>query len=189
VAQESLKVGQPVAIVLSAGPDTQTIPNVEGQAQAAAQSLLEGNPFKFVVSVTTEANDTVDVGDVIRTEPAVGGELATGSAITLIVSSGVEQVSVPPVAGLTEAQAKNLLTSKGLTATVTRVDVAAGDANDGRVIAQNPNSGTLVDPGSAVTIQVGRAVAPATTTTTTTTTLPPTTTSTTTTTTSTTLAP
>ncbi len=189
VALQSLKVGQPVAIVLSAGPDTQTIPNVEGQAQAAAQSLLEGNPFKFVVGVTTEANDTVDAGDVIRTEPAVGGELAPGSPITLIVSSGVEQVSVPPVAGLTEAQAKNLLTSKGLVATVTRVDVAAGDANDGRVIAQNPNSGTLVDPGSAVTIQVGRAVAPVTTTTTTTTTTAPPATTTTTTTTTTTVAP
>jgi eukaryotic-like serine/threonine-protein kinase len=185
VANESLKVGSPVAIVLSAGPDTQTIPNVEGQSQQAAQQLLEGDPFNFVVSVLTENSDTVDTGDVIRTEPAVNGELAPGSPITIVVSSGVQQVQVPVVVGLTEAQAKNLLISKGLTANVAFVDVAAGNSNDGRVIASNPNANTLVDPGSAVGLTVGRAVAPTTTetTTTTSTTLPPTTTSSTTTTT------
>jgi beta-lactam-binding protein with PASTA domain/predicted Ser/Thr protein kinase len=184
-ANELLKPGLPVAIVMSAGPDTQTIPNVEGQSEAAARSLLEGTPFEFVVSVITEASDSVDSGDVIRTEPAVGGELAPGSPITLVVSSGVQQVSVPPVVGLTEAQAKNLITSKDLVANVTFVDVAPGNSNDGRVIAQNPTSGTLVNPQSTVGIQVGRAVAPTTTTstTTTTTTIPPTTTSSTTTTT------
>jgi len=95
--------------------------------------------------------------------------------------------------GLTEAQAKNQLTAKGLTANVTLVNVPAGDPNDGRVISQSPTAGNLVAPASAVGLQVGRAVAPATTTTTTTippttTTTPPTTT-TTTTTTSTTTAP
>jgi serine/threonine protein kinase/beta-lactam-binding protein with PASTA domain len=185
-ATELLKPGQPVAIVLSAGPNTQTIPNVEGQSEAAARQLLEGTPFKFVVTVVTETSDSVDAGDVIRAEPAVNGELAAGSPITIIVSSGVEQVQVPPVAGLTETQAKNQITAKGLTANVTYVDVAAGNSNDGRVVAQDPAGGQMVAPGSAVGLQVGRAVAPVTTSTSTTTlpptTLPPTTTTTTTTT-------
>jgi eukaryotic-like serine/threonine-protein kinase len=183
-ATQTLAVGTPVNIVLSAGPDSKTIPNVGGQNQDAAQQLLEGEPFNFVVTITTEPSDSVAAGAVIRTEPAVGGELAVGSPITLIVSAGIEQVQVPPVVGLTEAQARNLITSKGLVANVTFVNVPAGDSNDGRVIAQSPTAGARVAPGSAVGLQVGRAVAPPTTsTTTTTTTLPPTTTSTTTTTT------
>jgi beta-lactam-binding protein with PASTA domain len=94
------------------------------------------------------------------------------------------------VVGLTEAQAKNQITSKGLTANVTFVNVPSGDANDGRVISQSPTGGNLVPPGSAVGLQVGRAVAPPTTsTTTTTTTIPPTTTSSTTTTTTTIVGP
>lgn len=184
-ATTSLTVGSPVNIVLSAGPDAKTIPNVAGQNQDAARQFLEGEPFKFVVTTITEASDTVVAGAVIRTEPAIGGELAVGSPITIVVSLGLELVPVPPVVGLTEAQARNAITAKNLTATVTFLNVAAGSADDGRVVAQNPAAGTKVAPGSAVGLQVGRAVVPPTTSTTTTTstTLPPTTTSTTTTTT------
>jgi serine/threonine-protein kinase len=179
-ADELLKPGATVVVVLSAGPDSQTIPNVVGQAQDAAKSLLEGKPFLFVVTIQPEASDKVASGSVIRTDPEVGGELAPGSPITIFVSTGIEQVAVPPVVGLTEAQAKNQLTAKGLTANVTLVNVPAGDPNDGRVISQSPTAGNLVAPASAVGLQVGRAVAPVTTTTSTT--LPPTTTSSTTTT-------
>jgi eukaryotic-like serine/threonine-protein kinase len=183
-AAQLLVVTSPVNIVLSAGPDSKTIPNVAGQQQDAAKQFLEGDPFKFVVTVTTEPNDKVPAGSVIRTEPAIGGQLAVGSPITIVVSAGVEQVQVPPVVGLTEAQARNLITAKALTVNVTPVNVPAGDANDGRVISQSPTAGTKVAPGSAVGLQVGRAVAPpSTSTTTTTTTLPPTTTTSTTTTT------
>ena len=91
--------------------------------------------------------------------------------------------------GLTEAQAKNQITKKGLTANVTYVNVPSGDANDGRVISQSPTGGNLVEPGSPVGLQVGRAVAATTTTSTTTTTIPPTTTTSTTTTTTTTTIP
>jgi serine/threonine-protein kinase len=184
-ATTSLTVGSPVNIVLSAGPDAKTIPNVAGQNQDAARQLLEGEPFRFVVTAVTEASDTVVAGAVIRTEPAIGGELAVGSPITIVVSLGLELVQVPPVVGLTEAQARNAITAKNLTATVTFLNVAAGSADDGRVVAQNPAADKKVAPGSAVGLQVGRAVVPPTTSTTTTTstTLPPTTTSTTTTTT------
>ncbi|MFM2070011.1 MAG: hypothetical protein RLZZ623_274, partial [Actinomycetota bacterium] len=159
-AAQLLVVTSPVNIVLSAGPDSKTIPNVAGQQQDAAKQFLEGDPFKFVVTVTTEPNDKVPAGAVIRTEPAIGGQLAVGSPITIVVSAGVEQVQVPPVVGLTEAQARNLITAKALTVNVTPVNVPAGDANDGRVISQSPTAGTKVAPGSAVGLQVGRAVAP-----------------------------
>ena len=174
-AGQELKAGSTVNIVLSAGPDAQIIPNVTGQAQDVARSFLEDAPYRFVVSVITEANDTTPAGSVIRTEPASGGELAVGSPITLIVSLGVEQVQVPLVVGLPEAQARNAITTKGLTVNVTLVNVPAGDANDGRVIRQDPPVGQRVAPGSQVGLQVGRAVA-APTTSTTSTTVPPTTT-------------
>ncbi|MEY4231564.1 MAG: hypothetical protein RLZZ362_2413, partial [Actinomycetota bacterium] len=153
------KVGSTVNIVLSGGPDTQAVPDVVGQNQDNAKRFLEGQPFSFVVSVLPEASATVPTGAVIRTEPAVGSELASGSPITLIVSTGVQQVNVPPVVGQTEAVARNLITSKGLTANVTYVNVPFGDANDGRVISQSPTGGNLVAPNSPVGLQVGRAVA------------------------------
>ena len=182
-ANELLKPGEAVTIVLSSGPVTQPVPDMTDQTQDAAKRFLESAPFSLVVTIQPEVNADVAAGTVIRTEPAAGQQLAPRSQITLFVSSGVEKVQVPSVRGLTEAQAKNQIVAAGLTVTVTYVNVPAGDANDGRVMSQSPTGGNLVDPGSAVGITVGRAVAATTTTTTTpptTTTSPPPTTTTTT---------
>jgi serine/threonine-protein kinase len=185
-ATTSLKVGSPVAIVLSGGPNTQTIPDVANEQVANATATLQGAPFTFVVTTKTEASPTVAKDLVIRTEPAAGGQLAVGGAITLIVSSGPEQVTVDAVVGLTEAVARTTITSKGLQVNVTYVNVPAGDANAGLVISQSIPPGTKVNPTTMIGLQVGRAVAPPSTSTTSTTT---TTTSTTTTTTTTTTTP
>lgn len=178
-AATPLKVGSPVAIVLSGGPNTQTIPDVATQQVAAATATLQGEPFGFIVTSKTEVSATVAKDVVIRTEPAAGGQLAVGGAITLIVSSGPEQVIVDPYVGLTEAQARTQITAKGLQVNITYVNVPAGDANAGLVISQSLPAGTKVDPTTMIGLQVGKAVAPpstTSTTTTTTTTVPATTT-------------
>ena len=168
--------GTVVNIVMSAGPNTQEVPELVNQPQDVAVQFLEASPRNFVVTVQEEANETIPKGVVIRTEPAAFSQLQPGGSITVFVSSGVAQVIVPPLVGATEAQARVLLTDKGLVPEVSYIAVIAGDANDGRVISQSVPSGTAVDPGSTVKINVGKAAAPATTTTTTT--IPPTTTTT-----------
>jgi beta-lactam-binding protein with PASTA domain len=120
---------------------------------------------------------TVPQGTVMEIRPGPGELIAKGSDVLIIVSSGPEPVRVPAVVGRTEAQARNTLTEVGLVPRVTYVDVAAGSPDDGRVVAQSLPAGSQVDPGTGITITVGRAVAPVTTipptTTTTTTTIPP----------------
>jgi beta-lactam-binding protein with PASTA domain len=178
-AETLLEPGAPVNIVLSAGPNTNPVPNVVGQTESDARATLEGEPYLYVVTAEDEASTEVEEGRVIRTDPGVGSDIAVGGPITIFVSTGPEQTTVPPVVGLTEAQARTQLQADGLVPDVQYVNVAAGDANDGLVISQNPTAGTEVDPNSTVRLRVGRAVAAATTTTstttTTTTTLPPTT--------------
>jgi serine/threonine-protein kinase len=93
------------------------------------------------------------------------------------VSSGPEDVRVPVVRGRTEAQARNTLTELGLIPVVNYQDGNFGPAEDGRVISQSLPVGSLVPPGTEVTIVVARNTAPPTTTIPpTTTTIPPTTT-------------
>ena len=117
--------------------------------------------------------------------PGPGELIAKGSDVLIIVSNGPEPVRVPAVVGRTEAQARNTLTEEGLVPSVSYVDVPAGATDDGRVVAQSLPAGSQVDPGTAITITVGRAITtvPPPTTSTTTTTTPPTTAPTTTTTT------
>jgi serine/threonine-protein kinase len=176
-ALEMAKQDSVVSLVVSQGKGKVTVPDVVGQSGTSAKSLLESAVFGFTVTITSEPNDSVPLGSVIRTNPAVDAQVDKGSALTLFVSSGPTQVAVPPAIGLKEDQARALIASKGLiTAPVIFQDVPFGSANDGRVLSISPAPGVLVNSSSTVTLTVGKALpAP---TTTTTTTLPPTTTTT-----------
>jgi uncharacterized repeat protein (TIGR01451 family) len=84
---------------------------------------------------------------------------------------------VPPVEGLTEAAARNQLTTKGLVANVVYVTLATGSPDDGHVISQSIPPTDSVVPGTTITLKVGKAApAPTTTTAPPTTTIAPTTT-------------
>ncbi|HTH07271.1 MAG TPA: PASTA domain-containing protein, partial [Ilumatobacteraceae bacterium] len=137
-------------------------------------STLTSDAYKFVVTVEEEPSENIPEGSATRTDPVAGTPVEIGSEITLYISSGPEQVTVPPLENLTEAQARNQLTSVGLVPDVQYQTLTTGDPKIGRVISQNVPAGTKVDPGTTVRILVGRAPAPPpTTTSTTTTTSPP----------------
>jgi serine/threonine-protein kinase len=182
-ATTQVRQGDVITLVVSAGANQIPVPPISGLSEADARTTLE--TAGLIVTVTPEASDTVNAGTAIRTDPAVAALVPKGSAITLFVSSGAAPVKVPPVEGLTEAQARTKLTGVGLTPDVTYQNVPAGDPKDGKVITQSIASGTDVAPGTVVKLKVGKAVVPVTTTTVapTTTTIAPTTTTTTTTTT------
>ena len=158
-ATQTLAAGATVEVVVSAGAGQVIVPNVTGQLEAAAKSLLEGAPFKFVVTVATEASATVAKGQVLRTDPALDLPVDSGRAITVYVSSGPLPVAVPAVKGLSEADAKAALVKVGLDADIEYVDLSAGNASVGKVISQGTASGAMADPGTKIALTVGRAPA------------------------------
>jgi eukaryotic-like serine/threonine-protein kinase len=171
--------GTVVNLVVAAPPSSVQVPGeVIGMTEVEARALLQGPPYGFVVTTDVRPSSTVPAGTVMEIRPGPGELVAKGSDVLIVVSDGPEPVTVPAVVGRTQAQATNTLTEQGLVPSVSFVDVAAGSPDDGRVVAQSLPAGTKVDPGTGITITVGRAVAPVTTVppTTTTTTVPPTTT-------------
>ena len=161
-----LAKGQNVTINVSGGSGQLAVPNVVvGQTTAAAQTFLTAEPYKFVVTVTQEASATVAKGIVIRTDPAQGTLVDAATPITIFVSSGPAPVVMPNVKGLSETAARDALAKLDLTATVEYVDLAAGNANVGKVIAQDTAAASMVNPGTAIVLTVGRdtsvTVAPA----------------------------
>jgi serine/threonine-protein kinase len=153
-----LPAGTAIRVVVSKGGPEVAIPNVEGQAVDAAQQVLVGSPFLFNVTLAEEPSSTIAKGRVIRTDPAIGTTVASGSNVTLIVSGGGNQSTVPDVAGQSEADAKSVLNTAGLVWEVRYQNVPAGDENDGLVISQSLQPDTQVNPGSKVTLIVGRAL-------------------------------
>ena len=155
-----LAKGQTVTVNVSGGTGQLAVPNVViGQTTESAQTFLIAEPYKFVVTVTPEPSATVLKGIVIRTDPVQGTLVDAASPITIFVSSGPAPVAMPNVRGQTEAAAVAALGKLGITATVEYVDLAAGNANVGKVIAQDTAAASMVNPGSAVVLTVGRDTA------------------------------
>ena len=153
-----LPAGTAIRVVVSKGGPEVAIPNVEGQTSEAAQQVLIGAPFLLNVTLAEETSTTIAKGRVIRTDPAIGTKVASGSNVTLIISGGGNQSTVPDVAGQSEADAKSMLNTAGLVWEVRYQNVPAGDENDGLVISQSLQPDTQVNPGSKVTLIVGRAL-------------------------------
>lgn len=164
-AGEQILPGGIVDLVVSEGSGVAAVPNVAGQTEAAATTLLQGEPYRLVVTRAEEPSDDVEAGRVIRTDPPIGSDVNIGSGIRIVVSTGRALVAVPPVTGLTESQARSQLSAapRNFNVDVSYVNVPFGDSNDGRVISQDPSRGVEVAPESTVRITVGRAVAPPTT--------------------------
>jgi serine/threonine-protein kinase len=81
--------------------------------------------------------------------PAPGdGTQPYGSAVTITVSEGVPQVTVPDVGGKNKDEATAILKKAGLEVDVTQF--LAGN----RVFQQSPKAGQTVDQGSTVRILI-----------------------------------
>jgi serine/threonine-protein kinase len=157
LANEQVRSGSPISVVVSGGTGGNNIPNIEGQISSAAEQLLKSSPYNFVVSITAEPSATVEKGRAIRTDPTIGTPLPAGSPIALIVSSGSPTVVVPDVTGNTEGEAQTAMNAAGLITEVKYQNVPAGDANDGRVISQSREALSAVAPGTKVTLVIGKS--------------------------------
>lgn len=160
LANEQVRSGSPISVVVSGGTGGSNIPNIEGQVSSAAEQLLKSSPYNFVVTITAEPSATVEKGRAIRTDPVIGTPLPAGSPIALIVSSGSPTVIVPDVTGKTEGEAQTAINAAGLITDIKYQNVPAGDANDGRVISQSREAQSAVAPGTKVTLVIGKSTTP-----------------------------
>jgi serine/threonine-protein kinase len=147
--------GSTVTIFVSNGPAAVTVPDVSGDSLGQAQATLQNAGFE--TSTTSEADDSTPSGRVIRTEPPAGSQRPKGATITIVVSSGTGNVTVPSVIGLSQANATAVLENKGFEVDVQEQEVL-DPSKDGKVIDQDPNSGASRPSGATVTITVGQAV-------------------------------
>ncbi|HEX6651373.1 MAG TPA: Stk1 family PASTA domain-containing Ser/Thr kinase [Thermoleophilaceae bacterium] len=148
----SVTKGTRVRLLVSQGPEQVTVPDVTGLSQASAESRLRDAHLE--VQVDERESEDVPEGDVISQDPAAGTDVARNSTVTIAVSTGKPQVTVPDVVGMKEAKANSALSRAGLTPVRAEREVT-DPTQDGVVIEQRPSSGSQVDKGSQVTIVVG----------------------------------
>jgi eukaryotic-like serine/threonine-protein kinase len=167
--------GSAVQLVVSSGKQQVAIPSLIGQTPSSAGATL--SQLQLVVGPQiNEASNSVSFGKVTRTAPPAGTQVPVGTSVTVYVSTGVPQVTVPDLTNDTQAAASAALQAAGLVGSFSTVPVSNGN-QDGIVQSQTPSNGTNVNQGSTVNVTIGKFT-PSPTTTTTSTTVPATTTTT-----------
>ncbi len=128
-----------------------TVPNVIGETQESATSILQG--LGYTVTVVTTASPQ-DAGTVISQSPPSGAALAPGQPVEISVSSGPEVVPIPDVEGLDLVAAINLIRDAGFTVDPNQQTEASEEIEEGRVIRTNPPANTLVAAESQVSVVI-----------------------------------
>ncbi|NDK32404.1 protein kinase domain-containing protein [Nesterenkonia haasae] len=129
-----------------------TVPAVAGLPEEEAVEEL--SDAGLTPETVTEASSDVEPDIAIRTDPASGTEVESGSDITLYVSEGAGEVEVPEgLVGQPEDTVRDILEEAGLeVGTVTEEDHE--EASQGLVLSTDPESGTSVETGSAVNLVI-----------------------------------
>lgn len=142
-----------VSLVISLGPQTVKVPDLQGYPLDKAKSELKESGLE-PGRVIREFNDDVTRGSVISSTPGTGTKVRSGAAIELTVSKG-SPVDVPDVTGSTPADARAELEEAGL-----KVKIAPARVNSefdaGQVAQQSPTQGKQAAEGDTVTLTLSK---------------------------------
>ena len=140
-----------------AGPGKRvTIPAVAGQTyEQALNSLREEG---LTARRRNVYSDTVPSGSVVSTDPGGGGRVHPSRVVTVTVSRGIEQVTVPDLSGLSAQEARRRLGSARLV--YREAAVYSESVDEGRVVSQSVAADTAVNHDSAVTVTISKGRQP-----------------------------
>jgi serine/threonine-protein kinase len=141
VANQQWPKDKPVQLLVSSG---QPLPPFVGQQVSAAQGAAAAGGYT-INAVPTASSQPANT--IVRQSPAAGTPITQGEVVTVYVSTGPPQVSVPNVDGLNVNQAESELTQAGFQVTVNTM-------GPGNTVGSYSPTGQA-PKGSTITINVG----------------------------------
>lgn len=150
---ERVEKNTTVTVVISSGEEAEKVPvpNVVDKSEEEAEKELQKAGLK-VTKGEPQYSDSIKEGNVISSDPEAGTEVEDGSYVTIVVSLGVEQVTVPDIRNISAADAESALAAKGLAGSAS--EAYDDSVQAGYVISQNPESGTKLNKGDTVSYVV-----------------------------------
>ena len=148
---ELLELGQAVNLVVSAGKDQTSVPDLVDLASSEDARLALTDARLVLGKVTPKDSDKPE-GTVIAQDPEANTSVDIGTLVSITVSSG--KVPVPNVVGASQTDAKNTLLNAGFLVEVEFEENGAVPENT--VISQSPGADAVTLKGTTVTIKVSK---------------------------------
>lgn len=153
-ADEIVEKHTTITLIVSKGAKHFDIPDVSGKGKDEARDTLKA--LGLNVKVEYEANESVEIDKVIRTNPTAPEQLKYGDDITVFVSSGTDStdVTVPKVTGLSRDAAKASLESQGLK--MGNVLEEFSDTEKNKISRQDIEPDSKVPAGTTVNLWISK---------------------------------
>ena len=126
-----------------------TVPEVIGAPQAEAEVTLRNRGFS-TDTVPKASRD--EAGTVIGQNPGPRARVDAGAEITLTVSTGPGEATIPDLVGATRSAARKALLDRGFEVDETRQ--RSTDVGENRVISTSPDGGQNLERGQTVTLRI-----------------------------------
>jgi len=147
-----VKPGRRLELVINK-PRLGSVPTVSGRSLEDARQALEAAGYRVAGITRIASGDTADT--VLSSIPREGQPLRPGEGVRLLVSSGtrspLRETLLPDLTGLSEEEARYILSVAELQAQVVRI---ASGAPDGLVIGQEPGPGVVLPRETVVRVIV-----------------------------------
>lgn len=148
----TVKKGKTVSLTVNGEAEQVVVEDVKGYKQQDAYDALKA--LNLSPKMQAVADDDTAVGYVVKTDPAAGSTVSTGTTVTIYVSSGpsTESAVIPNIVGYQYSAAKEELEAAGFVVTAEYDDESDKDENT--VLSVSPNEGEKAKKGSVVTVTV-----------------------------------
>jgi beta-lactam-binding protein with PASTA domain len=139
-----------VGAYLLFAPEKKAVPDVVGSRSAVASQKLQNAGFE--VNIETVISDTVPTDRVATQRPQPGEKAKEGSTVTIIVSSGRGDATVPGVVGQKQSDAEKAVKDAGFKTDIRKE--SSDTVAKGRVISTSPPENSQLEKGRTVVLVV-----------------------------------
>jgi len=149
-ADESIKEGRTVEVILSLGARSERVPELKGLSLRQTRGLLERTNLA-VGRVSRVSVDGPLREEVIASTPPVGSELVEGSSVDLVVAVGGRKQTfvMPDLAGQDLLFIKEKLREKGFRVGSVRYESRVG-VFPNTIVGQKPEAGAMIREGDSI---------------------------------------
>ncbi len=128
------------------------VPDVVGRQMALATQLLEAR--KLRVNVAEIYDEKIPPGQVVSQSPEAGSSVKEERVVTIYVSRGGEELTMPDLKGLSRRAAEDKLGKMGLK--VGSVYEKEAESDTGTILEQEPAPGAKIAKGSSVDLTISK---------------------------------
>lgn len=129
------------------------IPELVGKTEEDIKEVLKGTKLQYEITGEDYSSE-IEEGKIISQDPSYRKNftIKENTTIKLVVSKGIEVVTIPKVAGYTYEEAEKILTDAKLK--VEKIEETSQKVQEGVVIKQEPAENTSANAGDTIKVHV-----------------------------------